>query len=125
MYLPSGTIEQMRLVGLLVSTSGAVWLDLYKNNTITSYGTSVATHNLNMASNNVAQFKVYHTPTATPGTLIFQTVIPGGTSVRAIGAYAELGEYRIIPQDLDLLLILTNKSETTADIGVKVLWIEE
>jgi hypothetical protein len=63
--------------------------------------------------------------TYTGGTLAHNTVLPGGSKVHATGGIAEVGETVVIPPGFKLLVKITNKSASPADLSVRIIWWEE
>jgi len=62
---------------------------------------------------------------ATGGTLVHNSVCPGGSRVQATGGAAEVGETVVIPESFNFLVKVTNKSASATDLSIRILWWEE
>lgn len=101
------------------------WVDVYRNNTVSSSGTSVTPVNLNFGSSNTSVVNVEYGGSYVAGSLVHSTVVPGGSQIRAVGSAVEVGESVVIPPGNDFLIKVTNKSASASDISIRVLWWEE
>jgi len=124
---PSGSGGNIYIIAIECSSLGSGWMDCYRNTTITASGTTLTPINLNFSStnNSIANIEYGGTYDITGATLVHETVLPGGSKVRAIGSVAEIGESVIIPNGYDLLVRLTNKSGTATDMSIRIIWWEE
>lgn len=123
---PSGSGKTVHIVAVNVRTMAQGHIDLYKGNSGVSGGTTLTPSNLNQKSSNTSSMIVKADPSITTlGTLVRPDVSPGGSSVRAVGSLAEVGEERIIPEDYNILVRATNKSTSSSDIAVSIIWWEE
>ena len=124
---PSGSNKNIYVLIIECSSLGAGWIDVYKNVTITTSGTSITPNNLNFSSTNTSIVNIEYNGTydLTGGTLTHETVLPGGSKVRAIGSVAEVGESIIMSSGDNILVRLTNKSGAETDMSIRIIWWEE
>jgi len=122
---PSGSTKNIFIVAVEVGGFGAGWVDIYRDNTVSSSGTQLTPTNLNLSSTNSSVANVEYGGTYTVGTLAHQTVLPGGTLVRSLGSIAEVGENVVLPPNNNFLVRITNKSGTTNDYSIRIIWWEE
>ena len=54
-----------------------------------------------------------------------ETVVPGGSHIRAIGGAIEVGETAILPSGHNMVARVTNASASASDFSVRFLWWEE
>jgi len=122
---PSGSsrnayVSLVEIVGL-----AQLYADIYVNNTITSNGTAIPILNLHTGSNVSPSAQVYYNGTYTLGSLIYNTVVPGGSKREAIGGLASIGESVIVVPGTNFILRVTNASASDTDLSVRVLWWED
>lgn len=122
---PSGSGRDIYIIIVEVISTGQGWCDIYRDNTITSAGTSITPVNLNLGSSIASVANVEYGGTYTTGTQVHSTTIPGGSGVRAIGSSAEVGESVILPEDSNILIRVTNKSSSSEDASIRIIWCEE
>lgn len=101
---------------LQVKATGDSLLSVYEGTTVSGNGTELGMLNLNRNSTNTIDVNAYHTPTITDvGTLIFQMLIPGGSSPHASGGSDEFTQ-GIFKTGTNYLLRLTNISGSPGDM---------
>jgi len=122
---PSGSNKNVFIMAIEVASSGLFWVDIFRGNSITTSGTSLSPVNLNTSSNNSSVVSAEYGGTYATGTLVHNTVAPGGTLVRAIGSIAEVGESIVLTPGNNLLIRGTNKAGASADMSIRVIWWEE
>jgi len=121
---PADSGRTVYIVIVEVVSFGQLWIDIYRGVTA-SGGTSITPVNLNFASAVDSVAIVKYGVTFTDGTLAHSTVCPGGSRVNAVGGAVEVGETVIIPPGYSFLVQATNKSGTSTDLSVRILWWEE
>jgi len=122
---PSDSGREIFLVIAEVISFGQLHVDVYRNNTVTSSGSSIEPVNLNFESTNQSIANVEYGGTYTLGNLVNNTVCPGGYRVRAIGGATEIGESVVMPEDFNLTVKATNKSGADTDLSIRLIWFEE
>ena len=123
---PSGSGKSANLVVIEVITFAQSHVDVYRGVTVTSTGTSITPLNLNLGSANESVVDVEYGGTYSPtGDPALNTVCPGGNRVRAVGGAVEVGETAIIPENYNILVRVTNKSDSSTDLSIRILWWEE
>jgi hypothetical protein len=129
MYMqnPSGSGRDVFVVATECSGFAQGWIDVYRGVTVTTPGTSITPVNLNFSSNIASVVNAEHSGTydTTGADLVHATVATGGTGVHATGGLAEVGEVVVIPPGNNFLVIYTNKSGSTQDMSIRILWWEE
>ena len=113
------------IVMIEVTSTGQGWVDIYRDNTVTASGTPLTPFNLNLGSTNTSSMTVEYGGTYTLGAQSLNTVCPGGSGVRAIGAATEVGETAEIPSGHNILIQFTNRSASAEDASIRILWWEE
>jgi len=125
LVLSDDATKDATLILVEITATGKAWVDTYKNSTITSNGTEMPIQNLKISSSTTSEMKAYYGGSYTPPSGKFmEYLIPGGTRVFSIGSAVAVGEVVLLKRGSNLHFKITNKSGTTADIGVKILWIE-
>lgn len=122
---PADSGREVFLIVIEVVSFAQAWVDIYRGNSITTSGTKITPVNLNFASNNSSVCNVEYGGTYSTGTRVHNTVCPGGSHIRAIGGAVEVGETVVIPEDFNFLIRVTNKSASTTDLSIRILWFEE
>ena len=122
---PQNSGKDAYIVAIEIVSTGKFWIDIYRGNTVTTHGTSVTPANLNLSSSNTPACKVEYGGTYTAGTLAHQSVAPGGSHLRAIGSIVEVGESVVISPGDNLLIVATNKSASSEDMSIRIIWWEE
>mgnify|MGYP000651507505 CR=1 FL=1 len=122
---PSGSGRTVYIVMIEVVSFAQAHIDIYRNSTVTSSGTSITPVNLNFSSTITSVANVEYGGTYTLGTLTLNTVCPGGRAIRAVGGASEVGETVIIPPGYNFLIRVTNKSTSSADLSIRIIWWEE
>jgi len=121
---PSDSGRVVYVIAAEVVSSGYAYIDIYRNNTLVSSGTQLTPANLNFASAITSPCIINYGGTYTAGMLVHSTLNVGGSKNFAVGGLAEVGESVVIPPGGNILLRVTNKADTTADISVRFLWFE-
>ena len=123
---PVGSSVVVHIAAIECCSSGLFDVDIYSGATITD-ATSISPRNLHKGSSNVSQISI-----GIDGTLDLtgaqhelETIIPGGTSVRAIGEISEVGEEVILSEGNDLTVVLTNRSDRAGSLSIRAVWWEE
>jgi len=122
---PSGSGRTVYLVLIEVVSTGQGHVNVHVNNTVSTSGTSLTPQNLRIGSSITPVANVEYGGSYTVGDTYQQTVLPGGSGVRAVGSIYGLGESVIIPEGNNILVTVTNKSSSSEDFSVKILWWEE
>ena len=106
-------------------STGQAWIDVYRNNAVTASGTAMGISNVNFGSANESVVNLEYDGTYTIGDLVHSTVVPGGSLVRAVGGSTEFGESVVIPEGGNFIVKVTNKSASSEDMSLRLLWWEE
>jgi len=122
---PLGSNREVFLVAIDVLSFAQVWVDIYRGNKVVSSGTTITPVNLNFESANASIVNVEYGGTYTAGTLVHNTLCPGGSRIRAVGAAVEIGEAVVVPSNFNFLVKVTNKSASATDFSVRMIWWEE
>jgi len=123
---PSGSNTDIYVIIIEIVTFAQGWVDIYRNVTVTASGTTLTPVNLNLSSTNQSVAHVEYGGTySTPATPALNTVVPGGSLVRAIGGATEVGECLIMPEGSNILVRVTNQSASAQDLSVRILWWED
>jgi len=122
---PSTSSKKVYVLVVQVVSMAEFWIDIYRDNTITTNGTPIDPVNLNFGSDNESVAYVEYGGVYTTGNRVHNSVSPGGTRIRAIGAAMEVGECVLIPPGNNFLVIATNKSASSEDMSIRIIWWEE
>jgi len=124
---PSGSNRTIFMIAIECTSLGQGWVDLYRDASVTSSGTKLTPVNLNQESTNTSAVEVEYDGTydISEAQLVHNTVVPGGSRIRAVGGFAEVGEAVIIPAKYSLLVRFTNKSASATDMSIRIIWWEE
>ena len=122
---PTNSGKKVYLSIIEIVSFAQAHVDIYRDNTKTASGTSLTPQNLNLESANTSAVAAEYGGTYTTGTLSLNTICPGGSAIRAVGGAAEVGELLIIPAGKNILVSVTNKSSSAADLSIRILWWEE
>ena len=122
---PSNSGRTVYIVAIEVTALAQCYIDVYRNNTISSPGTPITPLNLNLGSSNTSVAHVEYGGSYSYGTLAKDTLCPGGSKKEAIGGHAEIGESAVIPPGYNFLVHVTNASASSTDIAIEILWWEE
>lgn len=122
---PEGSGKLVYMLVPKISPTGLCFLDIYEVTDVTSHGTELQPMNLRTGANEGSVLRIEYGGTYVTGNRLLSDVIPGGTSVRAVGTVAELGEGIIFDEGSRILIRITNKSASTAYIGIRLVWWEE
>jgi hypothetical protein len=121
---PADSGREVFVVVIDVISFAQAWVDVYRGATA-SGGTSITPVNLNLGSAVSSVANVKHGVTYSGEVLVHSTVIPGGSKVQATGGAAEVGETVVIPEGLSILVVATNKSTSSTDLSIRIVWWEE
>ena len=113
------------IISIDIVAFAQAWVDIYRDNTITTNGTAITPINLNLGSTNTSPALVEYGGSYTIGQPVHSTVVPGGSLIRAVGGASEVGESVIIPETKNILVRVTNKSASASDISIRIIWWEE
>jgi hypothetical protein len=122
---PAGSSRDIYIVIVEVISTGQGWCDVFRDNTVTAAGTAMTPINLNLGSSVTSIVSTEYGGTYTAGTQVHNTVVPGGSAIRAIGGATEIGESVIIPENNNILVRVTNKSTSAEDISIRIIWWED
>jgi len=122
---PSGSGRNIYIIEIEAGSLAQAHLDIYRENTVTSNGTSLEPLPLYLGSNKKSVVYAEHSGTHGLGKLALNTVVPGGSRTRAIGSIAEVGETLVIPPGQNMVVQLTNASASATDMSIKIVWWEE
>jgi len=122
---PSGSGRTAYIVAVEVVSLAQAWVDIYRGVTVSTPGSSITPVNLNLSSENTSVAKVEHGGEYSGGELVHSTVCLGGSHIRAIGGATEVGESVVIPEDNNFLVKVTNKSASSTDLSIRIIWWEE
>jgi len=122
---PDGCGREVFVVAVEVIAFGQCHVDVYRGNQVSASGTAITPVNLNFGSTIASVASVEYGGTYTTGTLVHNTVVPGGAKVRAIGGVSEVGETVVVPCGYNFLVRVTNKSGAATDLSIRIIWWEE
>ena len=122
---PTGSGRQVFLISVEITSFAQAWIDIYRGNIVTASGTPITPVNLNFAKAIGSVANLEYGGTYTLGTLVLNTVCPGGSKKQAVGAMADVGETAVIPEGHNFLVRVTNKSADATDLSVRMIWWEE
>ena len=124
---PQGNDKTAYIATVVIGGKAEGDIDIYENVTVTDKGTPMKIRNLNLGSSNVATCKTYYGGSfsnLTEDNLAHQTVLPGGSKIRALGYLSEVGEAVVIPPGESMLIVLTNTSTDTSKYSIEIMWYE-
>jgi len=119
----SGVIACVAAVEVI--PDGKSYVDIYRDFEVTSKGELQQPVNERLSSDNTAKCKVYYGGEYSVGAKAHETMAYGGTKNNAIGSLVEIGESVIIDPGYKVLFAVTNKSGSTIDISIRVIWCED
>ncbi|MEM0460115.1 MAG: hypothetical protein QXZ31_09640 [Thermofilaceae archaeon] len=128
LFLNPSTSNRRAVIAVIeVAATGVAAVDVYRNAAVTSPGTQAPRLNLNLSSTAASSANLYYggSYSYSDEIKVLETLTPGGTAVRILGSAGEAGERVIIPPNSNLLIKLTNLSNTSADYSIKAVWWEE
>jgi len=121
----SGSGKRVYVIMIEIISFAQGWIDIYRNATVSTAGTQINPVNLNTASTNTSVVHAEYGGTYSGGTLVHETVVPGGSRIRAVGGASEVGESVIIGEGDSILVRFTNKSASSTDMSIRIIWWEE
>ena len=119
----SGVIACVAAVEVI--PDGKSYVDIYRDFEVTVEGELQQPVNERLSSDNTAKCKVFYGGEYSLGTKAHETMAYGGTKNNAIGSLVEIGESVIIDPGYRLLFVITNKSGSTIDMSIRVIWCED
>lgn len=121
---PSNSTRLIYIVGIEISTLAQLFIDVYRNPTITDMGSEIYTLNLRYGHQNTSCLVARKSVSFQSTTPSAKMLIGGGGKTSAIGSFASIGEGIIIPPDNALLIQFLNNSGASTSFSVRVLWFE-
>jgi len=123
---PSGGGRRVYIVVAEVIGLGNAYIDIYSGVTVTTPGTSLTILKMRLGGEDpVGIFKYGGSYDITGTSKIHETILPGGTIGRAIGAAVGFGEAVQMAEADNFLIRVTNKSGGTTDFSFRAVWWEE
>jgi len=122
---PSNSGRIGNIIDVEVVGGAELGVDVYKNNTLNSGGTTLDVLNLRPSSTIQNSLIVEYGGNYTKGALIYNMVVPGGSKQFAIGGAVSLGEAIILDPGVNFLLDMINKSASDCSASAKVIWWED
>ena len=126
LIVPSGSNRRVFFLAFEVSSFAQAHIDVYFDVSF-SGGTALKTVNLRRSKEGpispVAQ--VFHSVSYTPSEYKVPLVHSGGTKQFATGGLSELGGAAILDPGNNALIAITNKSTSSQDISIRIIWWEE
>jgi len=119
----SGVIACVAAVEVI--PDGKSYVDIYRDFEVTVEGELQQPVNERLSSDNTAKCKVYYGGEYSVGAKAHETMAYGGTKNNAIGSLVEIGESVVIDPGYKVLFAVTNKSGSTIDISIRVIWCED
>ena len=119
----SGVIACIAVVEVI--PDGKSYVDIYREFEVTSEGELQQPVNERLSSGNTAKCKVYYGGEYSVGTKVHETIAYGGRRNSAVGSLVEIGESVIIDPGYRMLFAITNKSGSTIDISIRIIWCED
>jgi hypothetical protein len=112
-------------IQMFVVGDGKSYISLYRGATYSNSGTALTVYNRNGESSNTSQSQFYYSPTISDsGTMLYQTLLPGGTGSRAVGAQTGERSETIFKYSTDYLLRVKNVSAGASDIAIEINYYE-
>jgi len=112
-------------IQMFVVGDGKSYISLHRGATYSNVGTSLTAYNRNGESSNTTQSQLYYSPTVSnSGTMLYQTLLPGGTGSRAVGAQTGDRSETIFKYSMDYLLRVQNVSAGASDIAIEINFYE-
>lgn len=110
-----------------VAADGQAIISLYRNPTYSASGTALTIYNLNGNSTNTTVNKARQVATAnisSPGTLLYQTLLPAGKGSKAIGGESSSTSETILRNSGDYLYRVQNTAALQGSISIEFTWYE-
>ena len=112
-------------IQMFVVGDGKSYISLYRGATYSNSGTALAVYNRNGESSNTTQSQFYYSPTiSNSGTLVYQTLLPGGKGSAAVGGETSSKSEAILKYSTDYLLRVQNVSGGAEDIAIEIDYYE-
>ncbi len=121
---PTGSGRTIKIVKIGIISTGQAYLDVTKDNTVSTAGTELIKANLNITHTNTPVAVVEHPGSYVAGPLMHKEVIPGGSGTFSVGGIAEVGATVMLTEGTNFIMNLTNTSASAEDISVRFLWHE-
>lgn len=97
---------------------------VFEEPTVSANGTEITPRNRNRTFPDASGVQVFHSPTVTdPGLELLDTFVPGGTGGNAAGGDDSTRVF-VLAAGKSYLVRLTNRSGTTGDLSISVIWSE-
>jgi hypothetical protein len=123
---PNGSGREVYIVVAEVTGLGNAYIDIYAGVTVTTPGTSLTIMKMRIDGEDpVGILKHGGSYDITGASKIHETVLPGGTIGRAIGAAVGFGEAVQMAEGDNFLVRVTNKSGGITDFSFRAVWWEE
>jgi len=124
---PTGSRRTAEIISVIVGGLAQGHIDIYDGVSITSYGSEMIIRNLKLGCGITSACKAYYGGSydISGASKVHETVLPGGSKVRAVGELSEIGESVIIRSGYNLMVRVTNKSGSSSDFSVRFIWYEE
>jgi len=124
---PSGSGRTGEIISVIVGGLAQGYIDIYDKVSIISYGPEMIIRNLKLGCSITSVCKAYYGGSydISGADKVHETVLPGGSKVRAIGELSEVGEGVSIRSGYNLMVRVTNKSASASDFSVRFVWYEE
>lgn len=106
---------------------GEAEVEVFEGPDVTAVGTVMTAYNMSRESANGSEVTVFHTPTiggGGDGTLLLNTLVPGGTKKEASGGAIRPGMEWIFNRDTDYLIVLTNRAGAAQQVSIQTQWYE-
>lgn len=113
------------IISILVTSTAKAYIDIFRNNTVLNPGITLKPINLNFASNNTSKIHVEYGGTYSLGVRTLDDLNPGGVIATAIGWVSDVGESVVVNPGSNFVIKITNKSNVTEDIAIRIIWWEE
>lgn len=126
MRIKAGATKKPHVIANIMTT-GKCYIKTYSGTTYTANGTEITPYNRNTTSSNVAEAKIYHTPTINVlGTARAEELVGSGTNPASqVGAVSSINSKTILANNGDILIQVQNKSGAAVDIGIVINFYEE
>jgi len=119
----SGVVAYVAAVEVI--PDGKSYVDAYRDFEVSAAGEEQSPVNERLSSSNMAKCKVYYGGSYSVGAKAHETIAYGGRKNNAIGSLVEIGESVVIDPGYRVLFAITNKSGTTIDISIRIIWCED
>jgi len=108
-----------------VIPDGKSYVDAYREFEVTAEGELQQPLNERLSSDNTAKCRVYYGGEYSTEGKVHETIAYGGRRNNAVGSLVEIGESVVIDPGHRVLFAITNKSGSTIDISIRIIWCED